>query len=167
MCCDDKKTEFGDFEINSAFATEPNLGVPGTWVRQKLLLNGLYKITLKFMSFCPSNTIVSGGLSPIYFFSSPQINNPADGSNYFGAFSPNGILLLSNEYNYVFEAYLQGYLDYNIGVGDVYNTLFPQRSPAILSSRNNLRVSNDYFTSSTGAGVNTFLQVLCHYERIS
>jgi hypothetical protein len=160
-------TESGDFQLNSSFTLEPNLGVPGQYAKQKLLLNGNYSFKIRFMSVLTSNGITNVGVTgaPVFFFISPQIANPATGVNYFAAAQSNGTLNLTTEYNYIFDAYVQGYLEYNILVGDVYNALFPERNPVKPSNRNNLRIANDYYTTATGAGVNTIMQVNIEYTR--
>lgn len=153
--------ESGDFQINAAFANQPNLGVPGTFVNQKLLLNGNYTFKIRFMSVLASNgiTVVATTGAPVFFFVSPQLTNPATGVNYFAAAQSNGVLNLTSEYNFVFDAYIQGNLEFNLLVGD----LPAFGSPVIPSQRNNLRIANDYYTTATGIGANTFMQVNIEY----
>jgi hypothetical protein len=169
MCCDDDKLDrdSGDFQINTSFSLDPNLGVPGTYCEQKLLLNGNYRFNIRFVGILTSNNVTAVGTTgaPVFFFMSPQIANPATGVNYFALAQSNGLVNPNVEYNYVFDAYVQGYLEFNFLVGDVYNVSFPERSPVRPSSRNNLRIANDYYTTATGAGVNTIMQVTIEYSR--
>ena len=153
--------ESGDFQINAAFASQPNLGVPGTFVKQKLLLNGNYTFKIRFMSVLTSNAVTNVVVTgaPVFFFISPQMSNPATGVNYYAVSQSNGVVNLTSEHNFVFDAYVQGNLEYNILVGD----LPAFGTPVIPSQRNNLRIANDYYTTATGAGANTFIQVNIEY----
>lgn len=150
---------YGQLQLRAAYIVEPAFGVVGQYMRTRVKLKGLYRLSVtSFSLYTQATASITAGY-PVWFLISPTFINPATG-NYMTFFinSTQGYApIIGNDQSVI--AYLDGdSIDWNIGCG------IPS---APLQPRNSLQnSSNQYYTGAFGVGNQSRIIINLQYEKL-